>query len=172
MTAKGSEQWIQQAVSVQLTRVAIPWQGSWAHHTLLYGMRGVMTQFSVGVLPHRRHGTVIIHFGERLAVQKEIMSDRKGESFNIASHPEREREGEKNQNQWAILTLTLPVHVTTQADPALSSSTLWRSSRKVILHTVPVIFSLQSSFIYIFSCNPHDESWWGKGSYNYFHFTV
>lgn len=54
-----------------------------------------MTQFSVSVLPHRRHGIVIFHFGEQLAVQKEIMSDRKGESFNIAFHPE----GEKNQNK-------------------------------------------------------------------------
>lgn len=51
-----------------------------------------MTQFSVGVLPHRRDGIVIIHFGEQPAVQKEIMSDRKGESFNIAFHPEGERE--------------------------------------------------------------------------------
>lgn len=76
-----------------------------------------MTQFSVGVLPHRRRGSVIIHFGEQLAVQKEIMSDRKGESFNIASHPEREREREKNQNQWAVLTLTPSLNITTQADP-------------------------------------------------------
>ena len=50
-----------------------------------------MTQFSVGVLPHRRDGIVIIHFGEQPAVQKEIMSDRKGESFNIVFHPEGER---------------------------------------------------------------------------------
>lgn len=110
MTAKGSKQWIQQAVSVQLTRVAIPWLGSWAHHMLLYSMREAMTQFSVGVLPHWRHGIVIIHSGEQPVVQKEIMSDRKGESFNIAFHPEgqRQTESEKNQNKWAILTWLHP----------------------------------------------------------------
>lgn len=81
MAAKGSGQWIQQAKSVQPTRVAIPSLGSWAHHMLLYSMRQAMTQFSVGVLPHRRDGIVIIHFGEQPIVQKEIMSDRTGESF-------------------------------------------------------------------------------------------
>lgn len=167
MTAKGSEQWIRQAVSVQLTRVAIPWLGSWAHHMLLFGMRGVMTQFSVGVLPHRRRGSVIIHFGEQLAVQKEIMSDRKGESFNIASHPERERKRKESEPVGSTDSDSIPQH-----HHAGWSSTLWRSSRKVILHTVPVTFSLRSSFMYIFSHNPHDESRWGKGSYYYFHFAV
>lgn len=33
------------------------------------------------VLPHRRDGIVIIHFGQQPVVQKEIMSDRKGKSF-------------------------------------------------------------------------------------------
>lgn len=59
---------------------------------LLYSMREAMTQFSVDVLPHRRHGIVIIHFGEQPTVQKEINSNRKGESFNIAFHPEGEEE--------------------------------------------------------------------------------
>lgn len=106
MTAKGSEQWIQQAASAPLTRVAIPWLGSRAHHMLLYRLRAAMTQFSVGVLPHWRHGIVIIHFGEEPAVQKEIMSDRKGESFNIAFRPEGKRwtEREKSQNRWVVLT--------------------------------------------------------------------
>lgn len=60
-----------------------------------------MTQFSVGVPPHQRHSIVVIHCREQPAVQKDLMSDRKGVS--IAFHPEEER-AEKNCSKHATMT--------------------------------------------------------------------
>lgn len=77
--------------------------GLLGHHMRLCGMREATTQFSVGVLPHQRHGTAIIHFGKQPAVQEEIMSHRKGVFQHSilfwgrergGSYGGREREGE------------------------------------------------------------------------------
>lgn len=74
MALKGSEQWILQPNQPHSLGWPVP---AW-DRGLLYNLREVMTQFSVGVPPHQRHSIAIIHFKEQPAVQKEIMSYRKG----------------------------------------------------------------------------------------------
>lgn len=95
MATKECEQWIQQASSVWLTRVAVLLLGCWAHHMLLHCLREVMTQFSVGVLPLRRHESSLFTLEDSLQYGKKSCQTK---SFNLAFHREGQGRGEPEGN--------------------------------------------------------------------------